>query len=365
MKPGFYLPILKSKLGEFTALSKLDNFTKNHIAPLFEVTPLEWDQVERKKPRTLDEHLKSFCNKLKNKWPSDNCFIDTHLLKWEGTDNTTKIDFIFDKLSECQIAPIPVVRVTSSTQFIRTINSIKNNLPVVEIAFRVTPNDVTSPEFGEHLDTLLKYIHIEPSQVHLIFDLIDSNFSSVEEITESILGILEVFPFWADWKSFTIAGTAFPSSSSIKEGTFKFNRNEWRSYKSLVKRLQKESFSRSVNYGDYSIVNPEYFEFNPKIMKASANIRYTHNDLWVVAKGKALKKAIDYLQYKKLSKEIYNSGLFLGERFSQGDLHLAKCVRDEEGPGAPSTWNWVGHNHHFTKVVSDLFANQTLILSIL
>lgn len=364
MKSRFYLPILKSKLGEFTALSKLDNPIRDHISPLFEVTPLEWDQVERKKPRTLDEHLDSFCNKIIKKWPSHDCFIDTRLLNWEGTDNTTKILYIFNKLAEHTIAPVPVIHIGSSVKLIRAINSITNNFLIDEIALRVNPNDVTSPDFEENTKSLLKNIHFEPNQSHLIFDLIDSNFSSIEDIAESIIGILELFPFLSLWKSFTIAGTAFPSSSAIKEGTFKFVRNEWKFYNTLVEKLKIEPFSRQINYGDYSIVNPGYFEFNPKVMKASANIRYTHNDLWIVAKGRALKKAIDYLQYKKLSKDIYNSGLFLGERFSQGDLHLARCVRDEEGPGAPSTWNWVGHNHHFTKVILDLFASQPELLDI-
>jgi hypothetical protein len=363
MKSYFYLPILKSKLGEFTALSKLDNFTAKHICPVFEVTPLEWDQVERKKPRTLDEHLDSFCNKVIKKYPSNNSFIDTSLLNHEGLDNTAKILYIFEKLAENNILPIPVVRIGSSVAFIQAINSITGNFGVDEISLRVNPNDVTSPDFEEKIETLFDLIHFEPEKCHLIFDLADSNFSSSDDIAESIIGVLEYFPFLSKWRSFTIAGTAFPSSSKIKEGVSTFGRNEWKFYNLLVEKLSKEQFFRLINYGDYSIVNPGYFEFNPKIMKASANIRYTTNDTWIVAKGKALKKAIDYKQYKGLSKGIYNSGLFLGERFSQGDLHLAKCVRDEEGPGAPSTWNWVGHNHHFTKVILDLFASQIAVLN--
>ena len=71
MESKFYVPILKSKSGEFMALSKLNSRAKKSIAPLFEVTPLEWDHSEQKKPKTLDDHLTSFCKKFITKWGSE------------------------------------------------------------------------------------------------------------------------------------------------------------------------------------------------------------------------------------------------------------------------------------------------------
>jgi hypothetical protein len=91
-------------------------------------------------------------------------------------------------------------------------------------------------------------------------------------------------------------------------------------------------------------------------MSSSANIKYTHDEIWIIAKGKALKKASSYLQYISLAGNIVSSKYYFGEKFSEGDYHLAKCVRKEEKAGSPSTWNWVGNNHHFTKVILDLFA---------
>ena len=85
MENNFYLPILKSKSGEFTALSKLGPTAKKKITPLFEVTPLEWDHSQQAKPKTLDDHLMAFCKKFRSKWASDNCFIDTSLLNYNGT----------------------------------------------------------------------------------------------------------------------------------------------------------------------------------------------------------------------------------------------------------------------------------------
>jgi hypothetical protein len=356
MRTNFYLPILKSKLGEFTALTNLDDALKERIAPLFEVTPLEWDQTERKVPRTLQDHLDSFCKKLIRKWPTNNCFIDTSLLNWKETDNTDKIKYVFDKLAEKKIIPTPVASLSASAQFILALLKSVKKYEIKEIGVRVNPKDVTAIDFQEKLVAVLESFGFTPPQCHLIFDLADANFLEVENIADAIVGILESFPFAEQWKSFTVAGTAFPASNLIKEGKSEYARNEWKFYSTLRSKLNESSFKRSINYGDYSIVNPGYFEFNPKIMKASANIRYTHHDKWIVVKGKALKESADYAQYTKLAKQIFDSEDFLGESFSQGDLHLAKCVREEEGPGAPSVWNWVGNNHHFVKVLSDLSA---------
>ena len=122
--------------------------------------------------------------------------------------------------------------------------------------------------------------------------------------------------------------------------------------------MRDESFNRKINFGDYSVVAPGYFEFDPTKMSRSANIRYTHNDIWYVVKGKALKKSIDFQQYIAQATNIINSGFYLGEGFSEGDSHLSKCSNGQTTPGSPTVWNWVGNNHHFTKVVSDLFASS-------
>ena len=355
MKNRFYVPILKSKLGEFTALSKLNDLDKEKTFPLFEITPLEWDQTERKVPKTLFEHLDSFCKKIIQKWPSNNCFIDSGLLYYKEEDNRKHIQYVFDKLNEKNICPIPIITLSASNEFTNAILNIKSKYPISDIGIRVSPNDVTAIDFNDKIVNTLDTLGIIPTGCHIIFDLADANYNDIENFSDAVLDILQAFPFLDQWKSMTIAGTSFPSSRIIKEGKTEYLRNEWKFYQLLLK---KSNIKRQINFGDYSIVNPSYFEFNPKIMKASANIRYTHDEKWIVVKGKALKESITYKQYFKLAEQIFDSGYFLGEYFSQGDLYLAKCKSREEGPGSPSVWNWVGNNHHFVKVLFDLFSTS-------
>lgn len=357
MNTKFYLPVLKSKQGEFDALSKLSAEAKQSIVPLLEITPMEWDHATKEKPRTMEVHLEKFCKKVIKKWPSNNAFIDTNLINNKQADGKSCIEYVFRLLHEKNIAPLPIVRVTSPDSFIDGINMISIMYGLEEVGVRVTINNITSPSFEENIQTLIRKIKIKPEACHLILDLNEADFNNPDDFSDGIIQAISDFPNLNEWKSFTICGGSFPATNLIKVGVNRIPRNEWKFYKMLVEKLKRESFNRKVNYGDYSMVSPGYFEFDPTKMSRSANIRYTHNDIWYVVKGKALKKSEDFKQYVAQATDILNSGFYLGEAFSEGDSHLKKCSKGETTPGSPTVWNWVGNNHHFTKVISDLFAN--------
>jgi len=355
MDNRFYLPILKSKLGEFTALSKLSLNAKKRIMPLFEITPLEWDHADRKVPRTLHEHLELFCKKYVSKWARDNCFIDGSLLNWNGKDNTHEIAFVYQILHGQNFWPVPVIHLDSTEPYINAITNTFELYGFDQIGLRLSLVSAISDDLQLEIDRILNRFEIDASHTHLILDLKDARFDEVENLKDGLLELLEPFPYLQEWKSFTVAGTAFPQSSNIKEGLWEFDRNDWKLYETLCKEVENKNWGRNFNFGDYSVVNPTYFEFDPKKMSASALIRYTHKGKWVVAKGRSLKLAGN-IQYKKLAKQIYDTSCYLGEGFSPGSQYIAKCIRGEVKPGNPTTWIWVGSNQHFHKVLFDLFS---------
>jgi hypothetical protein len=353
----FYLPVLKSKQGEFDALSKLSEKIKRSIVPLLEITPMEWDHATKEKPRTIEVHLQIFCKKVIKKWPSNNAFIDTHLINDKQANGMTSIEYVFSLLNQKSIAPIPVIRVNPSDNFFDGINMISLMYGLNEAGIRVTVNDITSPDFEDNIKKMLSKVGLDPNVCHLILDLNEADFTNPDDFSDGIVQVLSDFPNFKEWKSFTVCGGSFPSTNLIKVGVNQIPRNEWKFYKMLVTKLKAEKVGRNINYGDYSMVAPGYFQFDPIKMSRSANIRYTHDDIWYVIKGKALKKSEDYKQYVIQATEILNSQYYMGETFSEGDTHLKKCSKGETTPGSPTVWSWVGNNHHFTKVVSDLFAN--------
>jgi hypothetical protein len=358
MESSFYLPLLKSKAGEFKALAKLNPKLKNKIVPLFDITRMEYDHEEDAKPKTFEDHLQKFCKKVIKSWPTNPMFIDTTLVNTETVGKVPAIEYVYSELAKENIYPMPVVYPNSSPEFISSIEDILLLYAVYEIAIRVTIEDITSSDFESNLNGILDRLELSEDKCHVIFDLKDADFSQIDDFSEGILEVLSDFPHFEKWKSFTLAGGAFPAMSKIKNETELIPRNDWILFNTIVQRLKKTRINRPINFGDYSIVSAGYFEFNPKIMSTSANIRYTHNDSWFVVKGKALKKSADWQQFYGQADKIVASKYYLGENFSAGDMHIQKCANRLTKTGNANVWIEVGTNHHFTKVIVDLFAKS-------
>lgn len=356
MSDRFYLPLLKSKAGEFAALAKIDASCKEKIFPLFEVTHNEWDHNIQKKPKTLKEHLINFCKKVIKSWPSNRFFIDTNLIVDKDIDGNECIEFIFEELAKKKIYPIPVVYVSSPRKLFDAIALLKLLYPVYEIAIRVTIEDIISSDFEKNVNDIFDLLDLPAENCHLIFDLKDADFSQIEDFSDSLIDVLKEFPKLDHWKSFTLAGGAFPVMSKIKKSTDLVPRGDWLLYHKVLAKMFECGLDRIINFGDYSIVAPGYIEFDPRKMSVSANIRYTHDNVWYVVKGRALKKSVDWQQYYNQAKQIADSTYYLGEHFSLGDQHIKSCAEKKTTTGNSNVWIEVGNIHHFTKVIRDLFS---------
>lgn len=361
----FYLPILKSKDGEFKALFHLDSFTRNRIKPLFEITPIEYDNQAGKKPKSFEEHIFNFCHKkFTKKWNNSECFIDTAQVKTESIQNMSCLEYIYDQLSGdlFPIIPIPVLRVETSFNDLEILNQLKLKYNFKQVAIRVNLSDI-GESFSEKIKLILSALFVTPSNVHLILDLADSDFSNTNDFSDAIIDLLQDFPYFVNWLSFTICGGAFPRTGELQKGENFIPRYDWMLFKAIKIKIATQNFCRSINFGDYGIVSPGYFKFDPLKMSRSANIRYTLDEEWYVLKGTALKTREDHQQYIKQATAITNESFFLGENFSYGDSHLKSCCLGKTKTGNPTVWNGVGNNHHFTKVVADLFSTPHVSLN--
>lgn len=72
-----YVPILKWKLGEYQALYHLTNTIKDKLTPLLEIPAIGFDFETGRDRKTIDDHLGDFGKRLKAKWHSRFCFVDT------------------------------------------------------------------------------------------------------------------------------------------------------------------------------------------------------------------------------------------------------------------------------------------------
>ncbi|HVZ55781.1 MAG TPA: hypothetical protein VG870_03900, partial [Chitinophagaceae bacterium] len=167
MNNKFYMPVMKSKHGEFLALSKLRDPVKKNVIPLLEVTPLEWS-AEGKKPKTIEDHLDLFCKRYAQNWNTNCCFIDTVLMKHKENDDTHRIEYIFNRLFEKSVCPIPVLHVHNSNSFVAAISGIKGKYGIQEFGLRIIPDELTSPEIESEINSILEKIGITANACHLI-----------------------------------------------------------------------------------------------------------------------------------------------------------------------------------------------------
>ncbi|MBB6239651.1 hypothetical protein HDC90_004309 [Pedobacter sp. AK013] len=239
----FYLPILKSKSGEFTALSKLDAYTRKRIIPLLEITPMEWDHTFKTKPTTIEEHLIKFSQKITKFWALDECFIDTTLLTGQMIDKTSCLEFIFSRLSSStlfDIKAIPVIEVSTQDDVIIGVKNILTQHKIGQAGLRITLNALTNPKFKGMVDELLGKIMVTAASIHVILDLKNSDFTQTEDYSDAIIASLEDFPYFKEWKTFSICGGAFPSSELIHKNENIIPRYDWKLFQAICKKLECE-----------------------------------------------------------------------------------------------------------------------------
>ncbi len=81
-----YVPILKGKQGEYSALESLSSATKSRLTPLIEVPQIPWDFENEMPAKSLDEHLDKVAAKIQNCWKSDRAlFLDLLWIPEEGS----------------------------------------------------------------------------------------------------------------------------------------------------------------------------------------------------------------------------------------------------------------------------------------
>lgn len=341
-----YVPCLRWKMGEYQALLQLSSRARQRIMPLIEIPEIGFDFETGKNSKTIDEHLSKFGKRLKVKWGRADCFVDMqHIDDSERMANgQIPSDFIFHDLRVKGIQATPVIGINAN---IEPQSEVYRTAKIDGQGFclRVTLEQVVQPDFVDKVKRLLQMSNLSFGQFDFVLDLISPNFEPLDGFAGLLTTIIKNIPHRDRWRSFVLVGTSFPSSlTGVKSGLSILPRNEWRLYK-LLARLLEESNIRIPIFGDYVINNPEILTIDPRIMKPKANIRYTIDDNWLIARGENVK---DYglAQHQELCKLVVNSSKFNGSSFSNGDKYISDCANGTASTGNLTTWRQMGTNHH-------------------
>lgn len=351
-----YVPILKGKEGEYGALKELTPSVKGGMTPLIEIPPIPWDFTNEAPAKTIDEHLAKVTDKLKGCWPIKTpLFID---LLWipdteRMSDGNHPLTFILDSARSKDLYLIPVTGVSRDKDYQA---AIKDAVVKDKRGYCIRLDNDDFGEFGTlgaKINDLLGEIGVAPSEVDLLLDFKEISSSQTAVVTIAANSLISTLPYITDWRTLTFAGTGFPpdlsdvSASSVST----IPRSEWVVWQSLVG--PSSTITRRPSLGDYGISHPAAVEIDPRVMKMSANLRYTTDTDWLILKGRNVRDH-GFEQFHELCRQLIARTEYKGAGFSWGDREINDCAARTTNPGNATTWRKVGTNHHLTLVVGQI-----------
>lgn len=337
-----YIPVLRWKSAEWSALAELKNEQKNIITPLIEPTPNRFD-----KDKDIDKIVTRTLKKIEDAWDSRHLFIDFHLLT-ETMSSAILNKFVSSKILHF----IPVVSLNSQNSYLKLMKPIVKNQH--RVCIRIFRSNITDSNLALKLDNVLQFFKLKPSNVDLIVD-----YQLIDESCPGLCEICKTIPYLLEWNSFTfLSGTFTRDLTGFKPGVHLHPRVEWRKW---YEEIGLKGLARRPSYGDYTIQHPIYYE-PPSFPSISASIRYTTDRDWVIMRGESVKKdgGPGYGQYLGNALLLSKRDEFCGNNFSAGDKYIYEKGQQLEGfgnlekTGNATTWLQAGVNHHIAFVVHQL-----------
>lgn len=350
-----YVPCIRWKQGEYQALHNLSNQTKKSITPLIEVPEIGFDFETRRPAKSIDEHLAPFAERVRKKWGTRSCFVDTRLIEpaKRMAHRQHPLTFIFDALRAEKCRAIPLTGLDRDDELQNAVREVikKDKLGM---CVRLDIEEAAKPNLTTLIGSLLKKVSLKMTECDLVVDLGAPNFEPLSGFTNLIVNqIVRNIPSLSRWRTFTLCGTSFVSTmAELKLGQNTLPRFEWQLFTRVAKSLGAAGF-RLPTFGDYAISHPDVLSLDMRLVKPSATIRYTADESWFIVKGPNVRDN-GYTQYRAHCLTVINSPYYLGPTFSYGDQYIEDCASGSAGTGNLTTWRTVGTNHHLEKVVVDI-----------
>ncbi|MET3646148.1 beta family protein [Phyllobacterium ifriqiyense] len=347
-----YVPILKWKLGEYQALTKLSAAVKERITPLLEIPSIGYDFENSRNSKSLDDHLKDFGKRLKSKWQNRRCFVD---LKYIGAsdrlaDGTHPLQHVLTLAHNEGCVVTPVIALTSDAAYLQCV-AVDDVAWGNGAALRLRLEDFDRANLASAINDALSAAGVSIADTDLIVDLEDKQFLPVTAFVTTLTTALGLLPSLNLWRSFTIAGTSYPPTLAGITGSTMVLRREWEVYQAFVGTLGAEA--RIPTFGDYAVAHPDPVELDMRLIKPFAKLRYTTSQHWYIAKGTAV-RTNGFDQYRAMCAAVTTQPFYDGPAFSESDRYIAACAAGTETTGNLTTWVWVSTNRHVTRVVFDV-----------
>lgn len=354
-----YVPILKWKRGERTALREVNSTLKSTITPLIEIQPVPFDHPNGTFSKSLDEHLTGIGKQVKDTWNEDkSIFVDLNTL-YDNDDfeddllesGNHPIEFVIDDIEEFGIPAIPVTGIFRQHPFQEAIKTTYQKYKR-GICLRLEESDISDIDtLKSELDRFLDYNQIDVNDVDLIIDYKQIIPNQEDQHLSNVALTILKLPYLHDWRTFTITSTAYPKNlNKIKtDSNGSLPRTEWIIYLSL----RELGLARMPAFGDYTITHPDFVNLDPRLINMAAGIKYTSKDEFLIFRGIGVRNN-GFAQMVRICNDVIQHPQYYGRQYSFGDNYIYECAKQECTTGNAEKWVIVGVNHHLTVVSNDV-----------
>jgi hypothetical protein len=337
-----YVPMLKSKQGEFSALKQLSDDMDSLVTPMLECLPIAPDGAR--------EHIATFSRRLVGSWfRGKPIFLDMNKLSRDAemANGYEATAWLYDRLDENGIQAIPVWSPGANAAVPQSIRDIAQRHDR-GVCLRLPKNLFLNASSIPLIRRDIAALELEPSQIDVIvdfFQITEGELITYRDLMPLILGRI---PNLEDYRSFTLASGAFPDGPSTFRGpgTYELPRRDWMLWSHLASNASQ--LVRMPSFGDYATIFPRAEELDTSQMRPAASIKYTTEDAWIVFRGTKTSGREGFEQYRSLARQVVAHEKFKGTDHCSGDRRIVECAEGISTTGNPASW--VGHvmAHHIT-----------------
>lgn len=347
-----YVPVLKWKQGEQLAVRELTPGLKQRMTPLVEVpdVPPTWGPGDPKK--TISKQVEDAAKALKKSWGLKvPIFVDLALLLPDGKAEHP-VSALFRLCRSENVQAIPVTGPDRSPAYqaaVRDAVSADGRGMCIRLKFG-QPEEALE---ADALAALMDDFKLPRSAVDLLIDFGAIGPTQASMVAIAARALLNQLPEPTAWRTLTLSASSFPLNLVAMQGagSWTVKRAEWVAWRLLFKG--RKTLQRVPTFADYGIQHPEPEERDPRMIRVSANVRYTAEDEWLILKARNIKK-YGSEQYAQLCAVLRKDPVYRGAAFCWGDNYINECAKRKVPFGNPMVWRKVGTNHHLTLVAEQL-----------
>jgi hypothetical protein len=329
----YYVPTLKTKVGEATALYRLDPTMKRRTFPIFRITP---------------SLASSFPANLVTAWTGCPAALD-------GTDEThiagTPATFsaLFHLLGRGSIPIIPVINLDAMPLYLGSVAAVMNSYaPGLVLRVPVTGLSVAQGWLASQGWT--------PANTDLLIDcghLADVNLQFAEAGVRTMLAAASATLHI--WRSVTLTASAAPKdASSLSYGPNLIPRKDWMLWQAINIPFPM------LNFGDYGVSHRDLSEPpGPAMALATVTARYTLDQDWLIRKGRrttghsGIPMSVQYLDHARNLSVHPGFGGVPG-CWGDGEISAIAVSVPKRTAGSRTTWASYTISRHISKACSQL-----------